>query len=563
MKNVRPWLYALICLLLVVLCYFWATGLMDTLYAYRSPLKDSPPQPGPALGSPLVRRLLLVHVDGLRLDVAANPQYMPFLNELRQQGAAAVMHSRPPSYSHPAYSTLFTGAWPDFSDGPAMNLDDPETIPLWTQDNLFAAVKRAGLKLAVSDYRLFDRFLPPGALDATYYSPVDELGADQAVLAAALPWLQSSEYAFTLVHLNQVDHASHYNGGPLSPDGLAAAALNDQYLRQMVSQLDLEKDAVIIFSDHGHLDVGGHGGHEELLLVEPFVIAGAGVKPGAYGDIQMVDLAPTAAALLGANLPASSQGRVLTEMLELSPAQLDAIRMAESRQQAGLLAAYQQTPCCPGWLAPFASYIQAPLRLSSGQDEARPWTVESAQAALEASRQRRMALERLPRFLLAGLIFGFGLYLIWKNRSAGLAWDLLGALIYLVLFNLRFGVTSGRTYSLSTVASAADIINFVAGTAGTAFLLAWVIVALRRRWFAARPAAAALEVFHLTFVTLFLVGLPALWSFAWNGPLVTWSLPDVASMFLGFLAILQMLVIAALGPLLALLTSGLAHFLHR
>ena len=46
---------------------------------------------------------------------------MPFLNELRQQGASATMHSQPPSFSAPGYSVLLIGAWPDLSDGPAIN----------------------------------------------------------------------------------------------------------------------------------------------------------------------------------------------------------------------------------------------------------------------------------------------------------------------------------------------------------------------------------------------------------------------------------------------------------
>jgi hypothetical protein len=543
MKTYRPWFYALTCIVVAVICYLWATQLMDSLYDYRSPLKASPPAPGPALGSPATRRLLLVHIDGLRADVAADPQQMPFLNELRQRGASATMHSRPPTYSHPAYTTLFTGAWPDLSDGPAMNLDDPQTISLWTQDNLFAAARRAGLKVAVADYRLFDRFLPPGALDASFYSQVLDLQSDEGVVAAALPWLKSGAYSLVLVHLSQVDEASHFSG-PFSEAGRQAEAENDRYLRQIVDQLDLQKDTVIVFSDHGHLDAGGHGGTEAIVMQQPFVMTGAAVKPGEYGDIQMVDLAPTAAALLGLNIPAASQGGILTQMLTLTPAQQDAIWAASGQQQAALLAAYGKA-------------IGQPVQL------ARVRTVPQWQAALDATREARLNAERLPRYILAALVLALGLYLIWSNRSAGLAWNLAGAVIYLLLFNLRYGVTAGRTYTLSSVASADELIRFIAVTAGLAYALAWLIVALRRDWLKERPAQAAAEVFRLTFVTLFVVGMPALWAFAWNGALVTWTLPDMNSMFMGFLAILQMLVIATLGLGLALVTAGIAAGLRR
>lgn len=99
-------------LLIAGAAYFWANALMDSLYAYRSPLQNSPPQAGEALGKPITRRVVMVLVDALREDTATNVQVMPYLNELRQQGATAVTHSRTPSYSVPGYSVLMSGAGP-------------------------------------------------------------------------------------------------------------------------------------------------------------------------------------------------------------------------------------------------------------------------------------------------------------------------------------------------------------------------------------------------------------------------------------------------------------------
>ena len=44
--------------------------------------------------------------------------------------------------------------------------------------------------------------------------------------------------------------------------------------------LDLTRDTIVITSDHGHIDAGGHGGDETVVITEPFVLAGAGVKGG-------------------------------------------------------------------------------------------------------------------------------------------------------------------------------------------------------------------------------------------------------------------------------------------
>lgn len=111
------------CLVIAAGAYLWTSHLMDSVCAYRSPLHSTPPEPGQPLGAPLTRRVVFVLIDALRDDTSRRPEVMPFLNELRGRGAWATMHSRPPSYSEPGYSVLFTGARPDLGDGPMINLD--------------------------------------------------------------------------------------------------------------------------------------------------------------------------------------------------------------------------------------------------------------------------------------------------------------------------------------------------------------------------------------------------------------------------------------------------------
>ena len=105
-------------------------------------------------------------------------------------------------------------------------------------------------------------------------------------------------------------------------------------MAEIAATLDLSQDTLFVASDHGQIDRGGHGGQDPITLVEPWVLAGAGVKSGSYGDVQQVNVAPTLAALLGANIPASAQGRVRTEMLTLNPEQAAAIERAATAQRA-------------------------------------------------------------------------------------------------------------------------------------------------------------------------------------------------------------------------------------
>ena len=161
---------------------------MDSVYAYRSPLHNTPPVPGEALGKPNTRSVVIVLIDALRYDTSHESDVMPFLNQLRAEGASAMMHSRPPSYSEPGYTVLLTGAWPDLSDGPAINLDYAE-IPTFTQDNIFSAAHRAGLLTAISGFNWFEKLIPQEAVSVSFYTAGEDQVADRQVTDAALPWL--------------------------------------------------------------------------------------------------------------------------------------------------------------------------------------------------------------------------------------------------------------------------------------------------------------------------------------------------------------------------------------
>jgi len=522
----------LACLILAAVAYFWSTGLMDSLYAYRSPLHSQPPAAGQPVGQPDTRRVVFVLIDALRNDTSLKPEAMPFLNELRQKAAVATMHSRPPSYSEPGYTVLLTGAWPDVSDGPTINLDY-DKIPTFTQDDLFSAAHRAGLKTAVSGYNWFEKLIPQNAVDASFYTPGEDQAADRQVVDAALPWLKDGGYQLVLIHIDQVDYAGHHEGGPRDPHWDAAAQRADDLLRQIAATLDLSKDTLLVVSDHGQIDQGGHGGQDPIVLVEPFVLAGAGVKPGDYGDVNMVDVAPTLAALLGANLPASSQGHVRTKMLlTLSPEKLPAIQSQLETQQSQLVQAYQAA-------------IGRTVAPQPGAD-----TVAVHQAALDAARDARLRSERLPRAILALAGLLIPALVLFRYRSRTVIWLLGGAVLYAVLFNLRYAVLDKRTYSLSSVTGATDLILYCAVTAAVALLIAWLVVLLGRRAFQGGAGQAASLTLGLALVTIYLLALPVLWSFLLNGALVTWALPDFASTFLAFLSGIQILIVAVLGIVL-------------
>jgi len=512
------------CLLAGGVGIFWALGSIDQIFAYRSPLKNSPPLLHAQVSGQVARQVVIVLVDALRYDTASEETVMPVLAQLRNTGASARMHSRAPSYSQPGYTTLLTGAWPDLNDGPPVN---KAYADLWTftQDDLFSMAHRAGLKTAVSGYYWFERMIPQQAVSASFYTAGEDRAADRAVVDAALPWLRSGAYALVLIHIDQVDFAGHHEGGPHDPRWNQAAARADQLLGEILASLELSRDIVLVVSDHGQIDRGGHGGHDAVTLVEPFVIAGKSIKPGQYPDIQMVDVAPTIAALVGAGQPASSQGRPLTEWFDLSPEWGFQARAYAENQHQKLLETLQIA-------------LDAPEAGS----------MEEIQA-----RQRQTGMAWRITVLLAGLLVP-ALILVWL-RGAGWRWWLGGGVLSQAVFHLYYGVIDNRTYSLSSVDSQAQLLTSATIGALLGLLAGGLLVVLAARRIKRQPARALIVFVCLS---VYLQSFPVLWSYFVNGWRIQGVLPEAGSAFVGVLAALQMAVTGVSGLAIAS-AAALAH----
>ncbi|MGB8214613.1 MAG: alkaline phosphatase family protein [Anaerolineales bacterium] len=542
MKQNRGLLISIfLCLIFAVAGYSWAAGLATSIINYRSPLRFAPPAPDAPLGTPLTRRVVIVLIDGLRYTTSTNTDVMPFMNTLRGSGAGAHIYSQPPSYSGPGMTTLLTGAWPDINDAPPINLDD-SNIRTFTQDDIFSAAHRLGLRTALSGYDWLGKIIPQHALDASFYTSGAGATADQAVMQAALPAL-SGNYQLVLIYLDQVDYVEYYQGGPLDPPSYAAAKRTDSDLQRIVSTLDLKKDTVIVLSDHGQINRGGDGGPEPITLLEPFVMAGAGVRPSmAIPDITQADVAPTVAALLGTNLPASTEGRVLTEMLNLAPAYAAKIQAAEIIQKKRLFQAY-------------TTAINAqPARPPDPSD-----SFSYAIAMLDA-RAARLASERTWRNLAAIALAVLPAYFLVISGKKKFLWLAGGAVVYVLIFNFCYAILENQTYSLSAVESQNGFIIITAVTASIALVIAWLISMLRLRAFQAGPRNAAETSLGFILFTLYLLALPILVNFAVNGILVTWTLPEFYTAYIALLSLIQWVLVAMFGLVLAGAAALVAHY---
>jgi hypothetical protein len=539
MKKVAPILIGmLMCILAAGISYYWAIRLIDSIYAYRSPLHNLPPIPGKAIGSPNTRTFVMVLVDGLRYDTSLNATVMPYLNELRDRGASAVMHSQPPSYSEPGYSTLLTGAWPELNDGPVLNFNYADITTI-TQDNIFSDAHWIGLSTAISGFNWFEKLLPQGAVSTRFYTPGEDQVADREVVDAALPWLQGGKYQLALIHLDQVDYAGHHEGGPNDPRYDAAASRADSLIMEISAKMDFSQDTLLVVSDHGHINQGGHGGPEATTLLEPFVLVGKGVMPGKYRDVQMVDVAPTIASFLGTSFPATNQGHPQISMLDITLTQLDQINSALAKQQAQLVQAYQ-------------SAIGQPVSVDPSTD-----VVSASQAGMLAARNSIINNQMLPR----GII-GIIIVLLLVNMAAWHSKPYFGSMLngvlgYLAVFNVKYLLIDHKSYSLSSVIEPTNLLASTALTTLIALLVGWIMVMISTKIYQFRPRKAADLTMKFILVLLSLLSIPVFVHYVINGPIVTWYLPNFLIGFLGLLFLIQTLMVALLG----IVFTGLAAML--
>lgn len=290
-------------------------------------------------GTPLTSRLVLIVLDGVRVDAAVK---MPTLEALRSKGSSGVATAEMPSLSNPARATLSTGASPEVHG--VTNNARFRPVPV---DSIFSLAKKQGLPVTVYGSYFWQRAFGDSLEPSRVHSFEKELGpspdADrlvqwqQDVCAEMMPALARTERGLIVVGLTATDEAAHDFGGE-SPEYLQVVAAADECLGSLVEVLGGDTTFVVI-ADHGHIQRrgrGGHGGREAEVVTTPLVFAGPGIARGSGWNARHLDVAPTISALLGLPLPANNQGEILRQVLDISDEQKATLEVQAAEQRAVL-----------------------------------------------------------------------------------------------------------------------------------------------------------------------------------------------------------------------------------
>jgi hypothetical protein len=216
-----------------------------------------------------------------------------------------------------------------------------------------------------------------------------------------------------VAHFSDIDMQGHYSGVDVKwnpTNSYVEAVRNKTKILRKLFAAAPPGTTLVIVSDHGHVDRGGHGGIDAVLRDAPLIIyhkgSGLGLKlppvaplppylpqfkraASVNGPIyDSTDVAPTICALLGLPVPRTGQGRLIEEALMLLPPASWSLHLSD------LL--YQNTAAFTQWKAAVEADMNVPAlptNVSSGSSAAASAAaIDKMNADYWASRQRIMAI---------------------------------------------------------------------------------------------------------------------------------------------------------------------------
>ncbi|MFE9482803.1 alkaline phosphatase family protein [Streptomyces spororaveus] len=291
-----------------------ATAVTSALIAATA--AAAPAGAAPAAAAANTDKVLVIGIDGAVLD-RVKAAAAPHLNGLMAQGltARSTLYAGPmaATSSGPGWSTIATGVWPD-KHGVK---DNSFTGKNYTaHPDFLTRIENA--RPALNTYAAAD-WEPVTSTDQNgpiFSSKVDKRLSlkgdrdgyrteDPKIAAAAAAELQGQNPDAAFVYLGEIDAAGHAYGAA-SQQYLDTVARVDTLVGQLLTAVKnrptyaQENWKILVTTDHGHTDSGGHGG-STIQERGTFVIAkGAGIPAGSVrADVRLADVAATALAQVG------------------------------------------------------------------------------------------------------------------------------------------------------------------------------------------------------------------------------------------------------------------------
>jgi hypothetical protein len=437
---------------------------------------------------PLTNQVVLVVVDGLRVD-AFNK--MKYVFSLKEKGTYFVLKTGQPSLSYPTWATIATGAWQDVTGVTTNWFEGP-----LKQDSIFSLARDNGMTSYIVGSEGWDKLFGNAATEVyarkwedAYYT------FDEETLDKALEYLKKNPNVL-LVHFVDTDEAGHDFGGA-SPEYQKYADHIDTLIEKLHMSMN-EDSVLIVTADHGQIDRGGHGGWEDIVTNVPLVMVGKGIRQGDFGKAEQTNIAPTVTHLLGLPYPPYAEGSLLW------PAFIKPQTIIRQYPNPGL-------------------YWEFILGF------------------------RKFLTTHITNIFLSLVVLLVPLTAFWyARRRWKLSYKLpfLTSLLFFVIYYAIF-FASGKTISLSAV-NEEDLLqqffNQVMMYAAISLIISAIMLSLIERRKEKYEIGKSTVILSAFVAFLFIIQIDIF--FLYNGPFIKWYIPN---MFLAFKYYLDMLALVAVG----------------
>jgi predicted AlkP superfamily pyrophosphatase or phosphodiesterase len=268
-----------------------------------------------------VKKVLVIGIDGVRVDILAEAA-TPVMDSLIASGSFTTSARNVlPTVSGPNWSSMMTGATPDKHGVHSNNFSDNAYDEFPDFLTRLERIDEAFETVAIVDWPPLGSTAAGGPLfgdsvDFRILVNGDELDyevADSFVTREAVRALETQDPHAMVVYLGNVDVVGHEHGS-LSPEYRASIETADAQVGAILSALRarptyLKEDWLLLMStDHGRRDDGGHGGESELERAIFYLTSGpsaAAIEPDAA--VTLLDVAVTAMVHLGVAIDPSWQ----------------------------------------------------------------------------------------------------------------------------------------------------------------------------------------------------------------------------------------------------------------
>ncbi|MFI6348013.1 alkaline phosphatase family protein [Streptomyces sp. NPDC050560] len=264
--------------------------------------------------------VVVIGVDGVRFDTLQAAR-TPHIDAIAQAGmlSSFTVTDQAPVNSGPLWASVATGVWPAFhgvydnslAGHRLASFPDFLHALAWTDKSVRTYLAASWQPLATRMFR------PAHRLVSLHGDGIGYREADEAVTRDAAQVFRNDKVHAAFLHLGEPDSVAHRHGvGPAYTEAVERA---DTRIGEIIAPLSDRTDeewTIIVVTDHGHRDGGGHGGRSPGETTA--WLAGAG--PGLVaGPARHVDVFPTVFAALG-KTPHAGFGLAGTALQKPAPA---------------------------------------------------------------------------------------------------------------------------------------------------------------------------------------------------------------------------------------------------